>query len=121
MLARADDWGGPDSFPHMACGWAVATDTPFAYTKQVASDYGGTRNGMAMHWPNGFSAKGDIRSQWHHVNDIAPTVLEAAKLPVPKTVNGVKQRVVLLFFRRNTKPVVQVVAALDDLVELLSL
>jgi arylsulfatase len=92
MLARADDWGGPDSFPHMACGWAVATDVPFAYTKQVASDYGGTRNGMVMHWPKGIRSRGEIRSQWHHVNDVAPTVLDAANIPMPKTVNGVKQR-----------------------------
>jgi len=92
MLARADDWGGPDSFPHMTAAWAVATDTPFTYTKQNAGDYGGTRNGMVMHWPNGFRTKGEIRSQWHHVNDVAPTVLEAAKLPFPTSVNGVEQR-----------------------------
>jgi arylsulfatase len=92
MLAKADDWGGPDSFPHMAAGWAVATDVPFSYTKQVASDYGGTRNGMVLHWPEGFRSKGEIRSQWHHVNDVAPTVLEAAKIPAPKVVNGVEQR-----------------------------
>jgi arylsulfatase A-like enzyme len=92
MLARAEDWGSPDSFPHMAAGWAVATDTPFAYTKQVAGDYGGTRNGMVIRWPKGFTSKDEIRSQWHHVNDVTPTVLEAAKIPVPKIVNGVEQR-----------------------------
>jgi len=92
MLARADDWGGPDSFPHMSAGWAVATDVPFTWTKQMAADYGGTRNGMVMHWPNGFSSKGEIRSQWHHVNDIGPTILEATKLPEPTIINGVKQR-----------------------------
>ena len=92
MLARADDWGGPDSFPHMSAAWAVATDTPFAYTKQNAGDYGGTRNGMVMHWPNGFKTKGEIRSQWHHVNDVAPTVLAAANVPAPTMVNGVEQR-----------------------------
>jgi arylsulfatase len=92
MLARADDWGGPDSFPHMSCAWAVATGAPFKWTKQVAGDYGGTRNGMVMHWPNGFKAKGEIRSQWHHVNDVGPTILEAAKLPAPKMINGVEQR-----------------------------
>ena len=92
MLARADDWGGPDSFPHMTAAWAVATDSPFAYTKQNAGDYGGTRNGMVMHWPNGFKAKGEIRSQWHHVNDVTPTVLAAANLPAPTMVNGVEQR-----------------------------
>jgi arylsulfatase len=92
MLKRADDWGGPDSFPHMSCGWAVATDAPFKWTKQMAADFGGTRNGMVMHWPAGFKAKGEIRSQWHHVNDVAATVLEAAKIPSSKSINGVKQK-----------------------------
>jgi len=92
MLAMADDWGGPESFPHMSAAWAVATDVPFTWTKQMASDYGGTRNGMVMHWPKGFSSKGEVRSQWHHVNDVGPTILEAAKLPEPKIINGVAQR-----------------------------
>ena len=92
MLERADDWGGPESFPHMSCGWSVATDAPFRWTKQVAGDYGGTKNGMVMHWPKGFKSKGEIRSQWHHVNDVGPTILEAAKLPAPKMINGVEQR-----------------------------
>ena len=92
MLARADDWGGPNSFPHMSCGWAVATDAPFKWTKQMAADFGGTRNGMVMHWPAGFAAKGEIREQWHHVNDVAATVLEAAKIPHSKSINGVKQK-----------------------------
>jgi len=91
MLAIADDWGGPDSFPHMAAGWTVATDTPFKWTKQVAGDYGGTRNGMVMHWPNGFKSRGEVRSQWSHVNDIGPTVLEATGLPMPDTINGIPQ------------------------------
>jgi arylsulfatase A-like enzyme len=91
MLAITDDWGGPDSFPHMAAGWTVATDTPFKWTKQVAGDYGGTRNGMVMHWPNGFKSRGEVRSQWSHVNDIGPTVLEAAGLPMPDTINGIPQ------------------------------
>ncbi|MEM8668381.1 MAG: arylsulfatase [Planctomycetota bacterium] len=92
MLERADDWGGPDSFPHMSAAWAVATDAPFKWTKQMAADFGGTRNGMVMHWPAGFEAKGEIRNQWHHVNDVAATVLEATKLPVSKSINGVKQK-----------------------------
>jgi arylsulfatase A-like enzyme len=92
MLAREDEWGGPNSFPHMSCGWSVATDVPFRWTKQVAGDYGGTRNGMVMHWPKGFKSKGEIRTQWHHVNDVAATILEAAKLPEPEMINGVKQR-----------------------------
>jgi arylsulfatase len=91
MLEREDEWGGPNSFPHMSAGWSVATDAPFRYTKQVASDYGGTRNGMVMHWPDGFKSKGEIRSQWHHVNDIASTILEAANIPAPKSINGVEQ------------------------------
>ena len=92
MLERADDWGGPDSFPHMAAAWAVATDVPFTWTKQMASDFGGTRNGMVMHWPDGFEAKGEIRDQWHHVNDIAATVFEATTLPIPREINGVTQK-----------------------------
>lgn len=91
MLEKEDDWGGPNSFPHMAAAWAVATDVPFKWTKQMAADFGGTRNGMVMHWPAGIKAKGEIRSQWHHVNDIASTVLEAVNLPEPKMINGVKQ------------------------------
>jgi arylsulfatase A-like enzyme len=91
MLERADDWGGPDSFPHFSSAWAVATDAPFTWTKQVAGDFGGTRNGMVMHWPKGIKAKGEIRSQFHHVNDVAATVLEATGLPQPKSVNGVLQ------------------------------
>ena len=92
MLAKADDWGGPNSFPHFSAAWAVATDAPFTWTKQVASDFGGTRNGMVMHWPKGIKAKGEIRSQFHHVNDVAATILEATNLPQPKSVNGVPQK-----------------------------
>ena len=91
MLEHADDWGGPNSFPHMSAAWAVATDAPFKWTKQMAADFGGTRNGMVMHWPNGITAKGEIREQWHHVNDVASTILEAANLPEPKSINGVEQ------------------------------
>jgi arylsulfatase A-like enzyme len=91
MLEKADEWGGPNSFPHMSAAWAVATDAPFKWTKQMAADFGGTRNGMVMHWPKGIKAKGEIRTQWHHVNDIASTVLEATNLPEPTSINGVKQ------------------------------
>ena len=91
MLSHADDWGGPDSFPHMSAAWAVATDAPFTWTKQMAADFGGTRNGMVMHWPAGFDSKGEIRSQFHHVNDVAPTILEATTLPAPKSINGIEQ------------------------------
>lgn len=87
-----DKWGGPESYPHFAAGWAVAGNAPFAWTKQVAADYGGTQNGMVVHWPQGIRAKGELRTQWHHVVDIAPTVLEVAGLPAPKSVNGTPQR-----------------------------
>jgi arylsulfatase len=76
----------------MAAGWAVAGDTPFTWTKQVASNFGGTRNGLIVHWPRRIAAKGEIRSQFHHVIDVAPTVLEAARLPEPRSVNGVIQK-----------------------------
>ena len=91
ILKHYDELGGPTTYPHYAAGWAVAGDTPFTWTKQVASSYGGTRNGMAVHWPKGIKAKGEVRSQWHHVIDIAPTILEAAGLPEPKSVNGTVQ------------------------------
>ena len=75
----------------MAAGWAVAFDAPFKWTKQVASDFGGTRNGMVAHWPEGIKQGGGMRTQFSHVIDIAPTVLEAAGLPEPKIVNGTLQ------------------------------
>ena len=92
QLQYMDEWGGPTSYPHFQAGWAVATNTPFQWTKQVASHYGGTRNPLVVHWPDGISAKGEIRSQWHHVTDIAPTVMEAAGLPFPNSVNGAIQK-----------------------------
>ncbi len=91
LIPLIDKWGGPETFPHMAAGWAIAFDAPFAWTKQVASDFGGTRNGMVIHWPNGIREKGGLRSQFSHVIDIAPTILEAARLPEPKSVNGTPQ------------------------------
>ena len=93
MMEHLEDWGGPSTFPHFAIGWAWAGNTPFQWTKQVASHFGGTRNGMVLRWPRGFkSTGGAVRSQFHHVVDVAPTVLEAAHIPQPKTVNGVPQR-----------------------------
>jgi len=91
LIPLMDKWGGPETFPHMAAGWAVAFDSPFSWTKQVASDFGGTRNGMVIHWPNGIKEQGGIRSQFTHCIDIAPTILEAAGLPEPKIVNGTPQ------------------------------
>jgi arylsulfatase A-like enzyme len=92
MLKFLDRWGGPETYPHMAAGWAVAFDTPYQWTKQVGSDFGGTKVGMAIRWPKGIQAKGELRTQFSHVIDIAPTVLEAAGLPEPRVVNGVPQR-----------------------------
>jgi arylsulfatase A-like enzyme len=91
MLKHYDDWGSPSTYPHFSAGWAVALDAPFAYTKQVASDFGGTRNGMIIQWPAGIKAKGEVRSQFGHVIDIAPTIYEVAKIPAPKMVNGIEQ------------------------------
>jgi arylsulfatase len=91
LVKLIDQWGGPETYPHMAAGWAVAFDTPFAWTKQVASDFGGTRNGLVVHWPKGIQAKDGIRTQFSHVIDVAPTILEAAGLPEPRVVNGTPQ------------------------------
>ena len=91
-MPHLDDWGGPSTFPHYAIGWAWAGDTPFQWTKQIASHYGGTTNGVVIRWPARVKAKGEVRSQFTYVTDIAPTVLEAAGLPFPKSVNGTVQR-----------------------------
>ena len=91
QLGHLDEWGGPNTYPHFAVGWAHASNTPFQWTKQVASHFGGTRNAMVMHWPKRIQARGEVRSQFHHVIDVAPTVLEAATLPEPKSVNGTAQ------------------------------
>jgi arylsulfatase len=91
LNARIDQFGGPESYNHYAVGWAHAMNTPYQWTKQVASHWGGTRNGTIVHWPNGFPGKGEIRTQFHHVIDIAPTLLEAAGIPEPLSVNGVQQ------------------------------
>jgi arylsulfatase len=92
MLKKIDQWGGPETYPHMAAGWAVALDTPYKWTKQIGSDFGGTKVGMAVHWPKGIKTEGELRTQFHHVIDVAPTILEAAGLPEPTSVNGVPQR-----------------------------
>jgi arylsulfatase A-like enzyme len=92
MAARIDKFGTPEAYNHYAVGWAHAMDTPYQWTKQVASHWGGTRNGTIVHWPRGIQARGEVRSQFHHVIDIAPTVLEVAHLPEPLSVHGVQQR-----------------------------
>ena len=92
MASRIDDFGTPAAYNHYAVGWAHAMDTPYQWTKQVASHWGGTRNGTIVHWPRGIEAQGEVRHQFHHVIDVAPTVLEAAGLPEPTFVHGVQQR-----------------------------
>jgi arylsulfatase A-like enzyme len=87
-----DSWGSDATYPHMAVGWAWAFDTPFQYTKQVASHFGGTRQGTAISWPARIKDAGGIRTQFHHLIDIVPTILEAAGIPAPDTVNGIKQK-----------------------------
>ncbi len=92
LMERYEKLGGPELYNHYAVGWAHAMNTPYQWTKQVASHWGGTRNGTIVHWPNGIKAKGEIRSQFHHVIDVASTILEAAGLPEPVSVNGIQQR-----------------------------
>jgi len=91
MLKLMDKWGGPETYPHMAAGWSVGFNAPFGWMKQLPSDFGGTRNGMVVTWPKGIKAKNALRTQFGHVIDVAPTVLQAAGLPEPKVVNGVPQ------------------------------
>ncbi len=91
LMDRIDKLGGPESYNHFAVGWAHAMDTPYQWTKQVASHWGGTRNGTIVHWPKGISAKGEQRTQFSHLIDVAPTILEAAGLPQPQFVDGVMQ------------------------------
>lgn len=91
MLSKMDEFGSPTSYNHYSVGWAWAMCTPFQWTKQVASHWGGTRNGTIIHWPARIQEKGGLRSQFCHVIDVAPTILEAAGLPEPTQVNGVMQ------------------------------
>jgi arylsulfatase len=91
MVSMMDSFGGPDSYNHYSVGWAWAMNAPLQWTKQVASHWGGTRNGTIVHWPAGIEEAGGLRSQFTHVIDLAPTILEAAGLPEPTTVNGVLQ------------------------------
>ncbi|MGC1644677.1 MAG: arylsulfatase [Candidatus Sulfotelmatobacter sp.] len=91
LMERIDKLGGPESYNHFAVGWAHAMNTPYQWTKQVASHWGGTRNGTIVHWPKGIQGKGELRSQFCHCIDVAPTILEVAGLPQPLFVNGVQQ------------------------------
>ena len=91
MISKLDEFGGEGSYGHYAVGWAWAMDSPYQWTKQVASHWGGTRNGTIVHWPKGINEKGGHRNQFTHVIDLAPTVLEAAGIPAPTIVNGVMQ------------------------------
>ena len=92
MAERIDKFGTAEAYNHYAVGWAHAMDTPYQWTKQVASHWGGTRNGTIVHWPAGIRARSELRHQFHHVIDVAPTVLDAAGLPEPTTVHGVEQK-----------------------------
>jgi arylsulfatase A-like enzyme len=92
MVSKIDDFGTPNAYNHYSVGWAHAMDTPYQWTKQIASHWGGTRNGTIVHWPSGIEARGEIRLQFHHVIDVAATVLEVAGVPEPLSVNGVQQR-----------------------------
>ncbi len=91
MIEHIDDLGTPRAYNHYSVGWAHAMDTPYQWTKQIASHWGGTRNGTIVCWPNGFDARGEVRNQFHHVIDVAPTVLDAAGVPHPTMVDGVLQ------------------------------
>ena len=91
MTSRIDDFGTPRAYNHYAVGWAHAMDTPYQWTKQVASHWGGTRNGTIIHWPEKIKSKGEVRTQFHHVIDVAATVLDVAGLPHPTSVHGIQQ------------------------------
>jgi arylsulfatase A-like enzyme len=87
-----DAWGSDQTYAHMAVGWTWAFGSPNRWTKQIASHFGGTRNGMAVSWPRGIAERGGTRHQFHHVIDVVPTILEAAGIPQPQSVNGITQR-----------------------------
>lgn len=91
LISKIDDFGTPEAYNHYAVGWAHALCAPYQWTKQVASHWGGTRNGTIVHWPAGLTDKGATRDQFHHVIDVAPTILEAAGIPAPLYVNGIAQ------------------------------
>ncbi|WP_396172390.1 arylsulfatase [Flavobacterium sp.] len=92
QLKVIDELGSEKAYNHFAAGWAVAGNTPFTWTKQVASNFGGTRNGLVLHWPAGIKSKNEVRSQFHHVVDVAPTIYAAVGIPSPRMVNGIEQK-----------------------------
>ena len=92
MASKLNEFGSPTSYNHYAVGWAHAMDTPYQWTKQVASHWGGTRNGTVVHWPRGIQARGEVRAQFHHVIDVAATVLDVAGIPEPTIVNSIQQK-----------------------------
>jgi arylsulfatase A-like enzyme len=92
QMLHYESWGSENTYPHMSVAWSWAFDTPFKWTKQVASHFGGTRQGMVISWPGHIKEVGGIRSQFHHMIDIVPTILEATRIPAPATVNGIAQR-----------------------------
>jgi arylsulfatase A-like enzyme len=92
LMLHYENWGSDKTYPHMSVAWSWAFDTPFKWTKQVASHFGGTRQGMAISWPGHITDAGGIRSQFHHMIDIVPTILEAAGIQAPATVNGITQK-----------------------------
>jgi len=92
QLKYYDAWGSDLTYPHMAVGWSWAFDTPFSWTKMVASHFGGTKQGMAISWPGVIKDKGGVRHQFHHVIDIVPTILEAARIKQPEVVDGIPQK-----------------------------
>ncbi len=92
QLSKIDKLGTEETYNHFAAGWAIAGNTPFTWAKQVASNFGGTRNGMVVHWPSGIKSRNEVRPQFHHVVDVAPTIYESTGIPAPTMVNGIEQR-----------------------------
>lgn len=92
QMLHYNEWGSDKTYPHMSVGWSWAFDTPFKWTKQVASHFGGTRQGLAISWPGHIKDPGSVRPQFHHVIDVVPTILEAAGITIPSIVNGIPQR-----------------------------
>jgi arylsulfatase A-like enzyme len=92
QLKFYDFWGSAATYPHMAVAWSWAFDTPFKWTKQIASHFGGTRQGLAISWPGHINDPGGIRNQFHHIIDIVPTILDATGIKAPEMVNGIKQK-----------------------------